>query len=223
MSKALRVMLVVLLPQVTPAFATSADSLEVQPGNMLGASTQAAQQQMQLSKNKNTFNVMTPENMTWTNLPSNLPPGGQYALLEGNPQSGLTTARVKLPAHYHLGAVYNLVPERVTLLSGSINIGVGDLVDTSKSIHLPAGSYFIIPAKTHYYLWTTEDTLLQTTGLGFWKIQYVNPLDDPRAINQTRSPTKPDTQTNGVPTPQNGNSLNKVKTPAEKAVSTPAG
>jgi hypothetical protein len=177
---------------------TNVDGMAVQPGNMLGASTSAAQKQMQASKNQGAFKAITPDTMSWSNFPSKLPAGGQYSILDQSKTKGTVILRIKLPANYQLPPVYSPTAERITVLSGSLNIGAGDKLDTSNGTNLPAGSFLLVPANTHYYFWTTEDTILQTTVFGGWNLKYVNSKDDPRNSKSTSTPV-PNT-TNSAPT-----------------------
>lgn len=71
--------------------------------------------------------------------------------------------------------------ERVTVLSGTCHMGVGDKLDVQKSMPLIVGSMMILQAKTPHFAWTQEETVIQLHGTGPWGITYLNPADDPRA------------------------------------------
>ena len=70
--------------------------------------------------------------------------------------------------------------DHVTVLSGTLNFGTGDKLDTTKTKALTPGSFHITPAKTNHFLWTSEETVVQVHGVGPMDIHYVNPEDDPR-------------------------------------------
>ena len=70
--------------------------------------------------------------------------------------------------------------EHVTVLSGTLNSGTGDKLDTTKTKALTPGSFEIMPAKTNHFAWTGEETVIQIHGVGPMDIHYVNPEDDPQ-------------------------------------------
>lgn len=80
----------------------------------------------------------------------------------------------KFPPHWHP------VDEHVTVLSGTFSAGMGDTYDESKMVTLPAGSYVLMPKLMHHYAGAKGGTVLvQVTGVGPFKINFVNPADDP--------------------------------------------
>ena len=128
-----------------------------------------------------THSVFTPADLKWGAGPPTMPKGGQIAVLEGNlTESGPFTMRVKFPAHYKIAPHWHPAIEHVTVLSGSLNIGMGDKWDETKGKALSAGSFAIMPPKTNHFAWTTQqETIIQVHGTGPWGITYVNPADDP--------------------------------------------
>jgi uncharacterized RmlC-like cupin family protein len=90
------------------------------------------------------------------------------------------TIRLRFPANYRLPAHWHPAVERVTVLSGTFHMGMGDKLDTSKSMAVAAGSIMIMQPKTNHFAWTAEETIVQLNGTGPWGITYVNPADDPR-------------------------------------------
>src|SRR6266540_3280773 len=78
--------------------------------------------------------VVPPDKVQWGPAPPFLPPGAQIAVLEGNPaEKGSVTLRLKFPANYVIPAHWHTMAERVTVLSGTFNIGAADTVDRSAS------------------------------------------------------------------------------------------
>jgi quercetin dioxygenase-like cupin family protein len=104
------------------------------------------------------------------------------AVLEGNPASaGPVTIRLKLPPDYTLAPHIHGGDERVTVLSGTLYFNVGDKIDKAMAKALPAGSFFIMPAGTSMFGFTTaEETVIQLNVDGPWTVTYINPADDPR-------------------------------------------
>jgi quercetin dioxygenase-like cupin family protein len=124
--------------------------------------------------------TVTPADLQWADVPS-LPPGAKIAVIEGPLNEAVPfTFRVKLPANYKIPAHSHPASERVTVLSGTFNIGAGDMFDQAKTKALPAGSVSIMEANTNHFAWTTEETIVQLNGVGPWGITYANAADDPR-------------------------------------------
>jgi quercetin dioxygenase-like cupin family protein len=124
--------------------------------------------------------MISPGDLKWTDVPS-LPPGAKIAVIEGPLNEAVPfTFRLKFPANYQIPAHWHPAVERVTVLSGTFNMGVGDKLDTQKSMPLSPGSMMIMQPKTNHFAWTKEDVEVQLSGVGPWGITYVNPADDPR-------------------------------------------
>lgn len=77
--------------------------------------------------------IITPGDLKWQDAGS-LPPGAKIAVIEGKMnEGGPITARVKLPANYSIPPHFHATQERVTVLSGTVNIGMGDKFDRHKT------------------------------------------------------------------------------------------
>lgn len=126
--------------------------------------------------------------LVWTAAPRSLPPGARMALLEGDPkQPGPFTIRVKTAGEYRVPAHWHPADEHVTVIQGSLNMGLGDKLDETAGHKLPAGGFAAMPAGIHHFAWTKEPTVVQIHGIGPWGIEYVNPADDPRLQPQERA------------------------------------
>ena len=124
--------------------------------------------------------MVTPEELNWTEVGS-LPAGAKVAVIEGPLTEAVPfTFRLKLPANYKIPAHWHPAIEHVTVISGTFHMGVGDKLDTSKTMPLTAGSVAIMQVKTTHFAWTKDETIIQVHGMGPWVINYVNPADDPR-------------------------------------------
>ena len=124
--------------------------------------------------------MVTPEELNWTEVGS-LPAGAKVAVIEGPLTEAVPfTFRLKLPANYKIPAHWHPAIEHVTVISGTFHMGVGDKLDTSKTMPLTAGSVAIMQVKTPHFAWTKDETIIQIHGMGPWAINYVNPADDPR-------------------------------------------
>lgn len=124
--------------------------------------------------------MVAPGDLKWADVPS-LPAGAKIAVIEGPmTEAKPFTVRLKFPANYQIPAHFHPTTERVTILSGTFNMGVGDKFNKKQTTALSSGSMAIMQAGTRHFAWTNEETIVQLNGNGPWGITYVNPADDPR-------------------------------------------
>jgi quercetin dioxygenase-like cupin family protein len=125
--------------------------------------------------------LLSPAELQWTDAGPALPPGAQVALLEGDPkQPGPFTIRFKAPDGYKIPPHFHPAVEHVTIISGTLGMGMGEQFDPGKGKELAAGGFGIMPAGMRHFAWTKGETVIQVHGVGPWGITYVNPADDPR-------------------------------------------
>lgn len=126
-----------------------------------------------------TLNI--PSEMKWKDGPPSLPKGAQIAVLEGDPaKEGPFVFRVKVPDGYRIPPHTHPKMERVSVIQGTFQIGMGEKFDEKALKAMPAGSYgFWEPGMKHFVL-TKGETIAQFHGTGPWTINYVDPKDDPR-------------------------------------------
>jgi len=121
------------------------------------------------------------DDIKWAAGPPSLPAGAHAAILEGNPaKPGPFTMRLKLPAGYKIAPHTHPAIEHVTVLSGTLNIGTGEVLDASKTTALVAGSFVVMQTGVKHFVVCKEEVVLQAHSVGPWGITYVNPGDDPR-------------------------------------------
>ncbi|MCW3481854.1 cupin domain-containing protein [Neisseriaceae bacterium JH1-16] len=126
------------------------------------------------------FIMARPSELKWADATS-LPPGAKVAVIEGQmDKNGPITAQVKFPANFKIPPHWHPNVERVTVLSGTLNYGMGDRIDPQKTTALGPGSVIVMPPKMHHFAWTTEETVVQLNVMGPWGITYINSADDPR-------------------------------------------
>jgi quercetin dioxygenase-like cupin family protein len=124
--------------------------------------------------------MVKPADLKWADVPS-LPPGAKVAVIEGPMNEAKPfTIRLKFPANYEIPAHSHPAIERVTVLSGTFNMGAGDKLEKKQTTALSAGSIAIMQPGTNHFAWTKEETVVQLNGTGPWGITYVNAADDPR-------------------------------------------
>lgn len=115
--------------------------------------------------------AFAPEVMGWTDGPPSLPKGSQMAVLEGHPaEEGMFTMRVRVPAGSVLAPHWHPRDERVTVLSGAVELGFGNTADRTRVARYETGSFYVNPPRVAHYLFFPEETVLQLTGMGPWEI-----------------------------------------------------
>lgn len=125
--------------------------------------------------------MYAPDQIKWEPGPPSLLPGAQMAVLEGDPaKPGFFAMRLRFPDGYKVMPHWHPKQERITIISGTLNLGMGDTYDPAKVHALTAGSYSTMPAGMRHFANAKGDTELQLATNGPWGIHYVNPADDPR-------------------------------------------
>ena len=125
--------------------------------------------------------VAMPANIQWVAAPPVLPPGAKVALLEGDPsQPGPFTMRIWLPDGYRIPPHVHPGNERVTVVSGTFQVGMGNTFDESRLADLPTGTYAALAPGTAHFARAKGETVVQLNNVGPWALNYVNPADDPR-------------------------------------------
>lgn len=125
--------------------------------------------------------VHRPQDIVWTEGPPSLPKGAQMTVLEGDPaKEGPFVFRAKLPDGYTVPPHTHPKTERITVISGTFNIGMGEKFDRNDTQEMPAGTYGFWEAGMKHFAWVGGETVIQIHGMGPWSIQYLNPADDPR-------------------------------------------
>jgi len=132
--------------------------------------------------------VLVPaDKVQWGPAPPALPPGAEISVFEGNPaEKGAVTLRLRFPARYNIPAHWHSMTERLTVLSGSLHVGMGDKLDRQTSQTLAPGGFVSLPANMHHFAWTDNPTVVQIDLEGPFDIFYVNPADDPQKRQTTR-------------------------------------
>jgi quercetin dioxygenase-like cupin family protein len=125
--------------------------------------------------------LYAPAEIQWKDGPPSLPRGAKVAILEGDPaKEGFFVMRVRFPDGFHIPAHTHPKTERVTVISGTFKLAMGDNPQKEKAHTLPAGSFGYWPAGMVHAAWAEGETVVQVHAEGPWAINYVNPADDPR-------------------------------------------
>jgi quercetin dioxygenase-like cupin family protein len=125
--------------------------------------------------------LVSPNQIQWREGPKSIPPGAKLAVLEGDPtKDGPFVMRLQLPDGYRIASHTHPKVERVTVISGTFNIAMGEKLDINEARKMPAGSFGYWAAGMKHLVWAEGETVVQLHGIGPWSINYVNPADDPR-------------------------------------------
>lgn len=93
--------------------------------------------------------------------------GTQIAILVGDPaKSGMYVMRMKLPAGTTFPPHVHGDTENVTVISGTLYVGLGKTMDQSQLKALPAGTFATVPPNFPHWATTKEETVIQIEGMG---------------------------------------------------------
>jgi len=124
--------------------------------------------------------MMNPNEIKWGDPPPQLPKGAKIAVLHGDPgKEGPFTMRLKTPAGYKIAPHFHSQDENLTVVTGTVYLGMGDKMDMKGAHPLKAGGYHYLPGKTNHYAFSKGPTIIQVSGNGPFDITYINPADDP--------------------------------------------
>lgn len=126
--------------------------------------------------------VVQGDKVAWQPAPKALPPGGEVAVMAGNPEAndGFYVIRARLPDGYMVAPHTHSKVENVTVLSGTFKVGMGEMVNTAKVEALGPGGFFSAPANMPHYAMMSGPTVIEISGMSPFDITYVNAKDDPR-------------------------------------------
>ena len=112
--------------------------------------------------------IVMADGATFGAAPKPYPADTKMAVLSGDPTKpgARYTVRLKIPDGTKLPAHTHGDREDVTVISGTLLVGVGSTFDTGKMLALPAGSYASIPSGTAHYAMAKGETVVQVNGIG---------------------------------------------------------
>ena len=106
--------------------------------------------------------------------------GPQSVVLYGDPAAHeMFAIRVRAPKGASLPAHTHPVPEVLTVISGTLRIGVGTEPDKAQGKVLPAGSFVVLPAGTPHYVFGEDDSVAQMNSTGPWGRMLVDSVGNP--------------------------------------------
>jgi quercetin dioxygenase-like cupin family protein len=117
--------------------------------------------------------------------PPFLAPGATFAVLQGNPgATGEFTIRLGLPSGYIIAPHWHPTDENVTVISGTLLVGMGDEIVRGDATQLTAGGFITAPANMHHYAVAVGKTVVQVHGTGPFAITYIKAKDDPQTASR---------------------------------------
>jgi quercetin dioxygenase-like cupin family protein len=129
--------------------------------------------------------ILGPTEMSWGDAPPGLPPGAKMTVLDGDPnKKGSFTVRLQAPDGYKIAPHTHPTAERITVISGSFHLGMGDKFDEAGGREIGPGSFAVLPAGMKHFAWNTGESVIQIQSEGPFQIKYVNPADDPRGTKR---------------------------------------
>ena len=124
---------------------------------------------------------ISPTDIKWGDAPPSLPKGAKIAVLQGDPgKAGPFVIRMLAPSGYKIAPHWHTQDEQLTVISGTLYVGLGDKFDKRAAHTLPSGGFHALPGKEHHYAFTNGRTIVQISGNGPFDITYINPADDPQ-------------------------------------------
>ena len=67
----------------------------------------------------------------------------------------------------------------MTVISGTLKVGMGDRFDEGTMLSFPAGSFAYLDPDMHHYVMANGEVVVQVHGMAPVQFNYVNPEDDP--------------------------------------------
>ncbi len=77
----------------------------------------------------------------------------------------------KIPAHWHP------TDENVTVLKGTLLVGMGETFDETKMMTMNVGNFALMPKEMRHFAMSKGETIVQAHGAGPFKVNWVNPSE----------------------------------------------
>jgi quercetin dioxygenase-like cupin family protein len=131
--------------------------------------------------------LVTASGIKWGAPPPVFEKAASFAVISGDPgKPGLFVVRLKLPAGYKIAPHWHPTDEHVTVLSGTLALGMGEKFDKGRMTDLPSGGYALLPADIAHFAMATTAATIQVHGQGPFALTYVNPADDPSKLGPVK-------------------------------------
>ncbi len=133
------------------------------------------------SQNSAPFPILvTPDAINWQPF-APLGAGVERAVLLGDPgRAGSPfTLRLKVPDGHEIPPQWHPVDESITVIAGTLYLGIGDRFDRVATHELPAGSVAFVPKKVPHFAFTRGETITEVHGIGPFQSISVQPAVNP--------------------------------------------
>ncbi len=120
------------------------------------------------------------KDLIWKDGPPSLPKGCKIAILEGDMKEGPFTVRLMFPPNFKVPPHFHPAMEHVTVLEGTLYLGVGEVFDKKKTTAMNPGDFEVMPVQHPHFAYTKGRVIIQAHAVAPWAVTYVNEKDDPR-------------------------------------------
>lgn len=105
-------------------------------------------------------------------------PGMKVSVLSGDPfKEGPYTLRLQFPAGYAFPAHWHPNVENLTVISGTLELGMGDKTDAAKFQSYAPGDYLYIPPQMPHFGRADGETVIQLHGPGPFGVTVVEAME----------------------------------------------
>jgi quercetin dioxygenase-like cupin family protein len=120
--------------------------------------------------------------LKWGPGPPALPPGGQIAVIDGDPSKAGApfVMAAKIPDGYKVPPHWHPTDEHIIVVSGALMLGMGDKWDQANMKAVTPGGFAKMPANMRHSALAKGETIFHVYGIGPFELTYVNASDDPR-------------------------------------------
>ena len=103
----------------------------------------------------------------WGEPPPVFEKGMSFTVISGDPSKpGPYVVRAKMPAGFKIAPHWHPTDEHVTVLSGTLALGMGEKIDKTTMTKLHTGGYALLPAEMRHYAMATTAVTIQVHGEG---------------------------------------------------------
>ncbi|MDF2773709.1 MAG: cupin protein [Geminicoccaceae bacterium] len=123
-----------------------------------------------------------PGDVQWGPAPGVFPPGAEFAVMQGNPAEAgaIFTVRLRLPNDYVIPPHFHPADEHVTVVQGTLVVGMGNVADEAKAAaRLRRGGFITAPKDARHWSKAKGLTVVQVHGVGPFQITYVDETGQP--------------------------------------------
>ena len=121
------------------------------------------------------MSAVAASSITWTEAAvPGFPAGMKIAVIQGKPDSaGLYTLRLSFPDGYRFPPHWHPMAEHLTVLSGTLQLAMGERADESKLKAYAPGDFLFMPARKAHFGGARGFTVVQLHGQGPFAINLV--------------------------------------------------